>query len=1289
MSYGINTGALSRGRSTRLRMIFALAAVAAALLAITIGAGSASAAFVANGYSLGASSTQAGSHPAITLSASNDALQANKNNDDLRTLEFELPAGMILNPKAVPTPCPTTTFNSGTCSSQTKVGTLSVTYRVGSTNYTVIGTVYSITPDADSLINFGFVVNASSKIQRFLFKSSKTTGLTKVRQGLDKDYGLTITIPEIPYKVKSNLGFSTDITISNIAITLAGRSGFTSYPVPSFVTAPTRCDAVNSAVKFLSYLDVTATRTSSYTPTGCNLVKLNPSFDIAATNTRAGQATGMSGTVYVPDADQDLAIQPSHVKRVAIDLAQGTTVNLATLNALALCSEAQLASDTCPVASKIGTASAAVTVLPGAMTGDIYLTSRDTIQFGYILRGARGTVATLRGNIEVGGESYTGGGLRVNLDTLPQAPWTSATMNFTSKLVNNPKTSCPNATAWAEINGYSGSANLIGTFFAQTGCPVDTTITSAKPAVTKSRTPIVTFTAAPADGATFECQVDYSGYTPCATPFTIPTLADGNHTFGVRAVRDGVTDTSPAQWAFTVDATPPPINITSPTVDQVVTQDQVEVIFTTEPGATNLCRLEDTSLETCTSPQLFTGLADGEHTLTFYTRDAIGNYKITTRNFSTVTAKAPIVNITSPTQNSTTPLTAVKPVFTYSSPSGVPITSVICTVFYIYYEDVEEGVDYDYEYRSPRPCTSGVSEINLDENDKYRLQIEVTDANGEVGTANVKFQAGIRPPMAPRIADEDQIGEGRITHRDPGFQLEATTVTWPNTTYECSLEPLGSAPVWLPCGSPTDLPRFKKSTPLADGAWDLKIRARSGDVIGFANGFDFTVGPWSATYAMTPSTSAAGAHPDLDVQITPDKAGQFRSFDMTLPKGLIGSLTAFPKCPQANIATADCAIETELGDVEVEYQIAGLANLRPTDGSVFFTGPQAAGDVAGMVIKVNSPVRPFADVIIPLRIQLVNNSQQMRIFSDAIPTVVGDVGDPTKFTNFWVNDFIMHVRGSQGSSYPLLTNPSSCAASEFTAVFGDKNGNKTPAATIPFQATNCAALPFNPTITQSFTSTTAGDLAGISANVSIPQNNSSFRTLRVAEPAAFGPSFPSFGAVADQCSAAAAPTGSSVFNPSLCPESAKVGEMTIISPLLDVPLQGTVYLINKSPLPWLGVALDGVGVSVRLVGVTSLPQVDPSCDPSTSDTGECPSQIVVTFGNLPDLQATNISFSINGPDRTGVGGTTLPGKILVIATPSDPTCVPSDVARTTFTPNSGTPAVTASQAIDFSGCAAR
>jgi hypothetical protein len=112
--------------------------------------------------------------------------------------------------------------------------------------------------------------------------------------------------------------------------------------------------------------------------------------------------------------------------------------------------------------------------------------------------------------------------------------------------------------------GDEGQDACVGTAGSEGGClppvtpdpPVlptrpDTLITSG-PAVTKR--PKATFTfSSEAGGATFECALDRSGFTPCASPATLKKLAKGKHSFSVRAISaDGLVDATPAQQGFKV-----------------------------------------------------------------------------------------------------------------------------------------------------------------------------------------------------------------------------------------------------------------------------------------------------------------------------------------------------------------------------------------------------------------------------------------------------------------------------------------------------------------------------------------------------------------------------------------------------------------------------------------------------------------------------------------------------------------------------------------------------------------
>ena len=87
----------------------------------------------------------------------------------------------------------------------------------------------------------------------------------------------------------------------------------------------------------------------------------------------------------------------------------------------------------------------------------------------------------------------------------------------------------------------------------QTAIPPETTIDSGPSGTTSSTSATLSFHA-DQSGSTFECQLDGGGYSTCSSPTGYNSLADGSHTFQVRATNSaGTSDPTPASRSWTID----------------------------------------------------------------------------------------------------------------------------------------------------------------------------------------------------------------------------------------------------------------------------------------------------------------------------------------------------------------------------------------------------------------------------------------------------------------------------------------------------------------------------------------------------------------------------------------------------------------------------------------------------------------------------------------------------------------------------------------------------------------
>ena len=128
----------------------------------------------------------------------------------------------------------------------------------------------------------------------------------------------------------------------------------------------------------------------------------------------------------------------------------------------------------------------------------------------------------------------------------------------------------------------------------------------------------VTFTFHGSDtNDTFQCSLDGAPWASCTSPQQYTALAEGTHTFQVRAVNAaGEVDSTPASASFTVEATPPQTTITSAPSGRIPTG-EVSISFTsTEAGGSFQCSLDGASYSPCSSPDVVKNPAAGPHAFT-------------------------------------------------------------------------------------------------------------------------------------------------------------------------------------------------------------------------------------------------------------------------------------------------------------------------------------------------------------------------------------------------------------------------------------------------------------------------------------------------------------------------------------------------------------------------------------------------------------------------------------------------------------------------------------------------
>jgi hypothetical protein len=200
-----------------------------------------------------------------------------------------------------------------------------------------------------------------------------------------------------------------------------------------------------------------------------------------------------------------------------------------------------------------------------------------------------------------------------------------------------------------------------------------TTITGNPASPTNATGATFSFTSSEGS-STFECRIDGSGWSPCATPQSYASLTEGSHTFEVRATDAGWnTDATPASYTWSIDFTSPTGSITSPAGGALVRatillasgsadggSGVASVVFERSPAGADTWTATPGSWDT-------TLVADGDYDVRVVTSDAAGN--VTTSGAIAVTVDNTPPN-TSISSQPADPTNATAASFSFSSEAG-------------------------------------------------------------------------------------------------------------------------------------------------------------------------------------------------------------------------------------------------------------------------------------------------------------------------------------------------------------------------------------------------------------------------------------------------------------------------------------------------------------------------------------------------------------------------------------------------------------------------------------------
>ena len=396
-------------------------------------------------------------------------------------------------------------------------------------------------------------------------------------------------------------------------------------------------------------------------------------------------------------------------------------------------------------------------------------------------------------------------------------------------------------------------------------------------------------------GVSFRCSRDGGEFAACTSPKSYTSLAQGAHTFSVRAVDAAGNLGEPATTTWTVDSIRPVVTIESAPADVSTDVSPAFTFSTSEPADTSCSLVLNSAADSfgpCTSPKAYTDLPDGRYRFAVKAVDPAGNTGPVDSRIFKVDTTAPKVRLTGK-PGATTPDST--PTFTFSTEAGATTS---CSL-------QASGSPADFA-----PCTSPATFGPLDDGGPYTFAVTATDAAGNTSapvqyTFRVDTVAPTATPKSPAAGATAVAPTGNVT-----AQLSEAVTGVSDASFTLIPAGGGAVPATVTYNASTRVATLNPTANL-DPDTEYTVTLSSGITDRAGNALSTT--PWTFVTGPSPTASVRPAANSTTVLVTANVTASFSeavtgasgsSFTLTGPGGVTVD-AVFSYDPVSRVATLD------------------------------------------------------------------------------------------------------------------------------------------------------------------------------------------------------------------------------------------------------------------------------------------------------------------------------------------------------------------------------------------------